>query len=319
MDGVVDSLWYVLDEFGSRIRHHGDANFRLVPFFCQFWGYSVSLLFPRKSVGEMEEITRDFCPGLGDDVRSRVVQMLPWVTSKLEADPRPPSKPKEFFDAIANKLKMTIPGMEPQMIPIISPPSENIKIFTTSKSLKEELKAPMFEFVENKDDADVLWLGRNIYDFLAQFESAPHQIVNCFPFDFLLSVKMDLAQLARRSKVANWMAPTYDILTELENFCVEFRNREASNEDNFWILKGLRVPVVSNNLDEIVSYKQTNRPIVIQKFISNQVTFEGKPLAVRVLFFLKSIAPIEAFMVDEVEGFFMLYFLFIIILIYLSK
>ena len=113
---------------------------------------------------------------------------------------------------------------------------------------------------------------------------------------------MDLAQLARRSKVANWMALTYDILTELENFCVEFRNRESSKKDNLWILKGLRVPVVTDNLDEIVSYKQTNRPIVIQKFISNQATFDGKPLAVRALFFLKSIAPIEAFLVDEIEG-----------------
>ena len=56
MDGVVDSLWYVLDEFGSRIRHHGDANFRMVPFFCQFWGYSVSLLFPRRNVAAMSEV-----------------------------------------------------------------------------------------------------------------------------------------------------------------------------------------------------------------------------------------------------------------------
>ena len=96
-------------------------------------------------------MTRDFCPGLSDDVRARVVQMLPWVSSKLEAEPRPMSKPDGFFAAIADKLKMTIPGMEPAMIPIISPPSENIKIYTTLPELKEVLKKPMFEIVDNKD------------------------------------------------------------------------------------------------------------------------------------------------------------------------
>ena len=105
------TLWYFLDEFGSKIRHHGDANFILVPFFCQFYGYSISLLFPKRSVPEYAEINRDFCYGITDtDVRR--IQMFPWVKSKLSVPRLTPAKPQEFFEMIADKLKMKMPTVE---------------------------------------------------------------------------------------------------------------------------------------------------------------------------------------------------------------
>ena len=37
--GHFENLWYCLDEFGSRIRHHGDPNFICVPLFITFYGF----------------------------------------------------------------------------------------------------------------------------------------------------------------------------------------------------------------------------------------------------------------------------------------
>ena len=58
-------VWYILDEFGSRIQHgdEDDSNVRLVPFFY-LGGWACSLLFPMRDIDENEEILRDFLEGM---------------------------------------------------------------------------------------------------------------------------------------------------------------------------------------------------------------------------------------------------------------
>lgn len=42
--------WYVMDEFGSRIRHSDTPNFRVVPFFYAGAGLAYSIMWPIKEV-----------------------------------------------------------------------------------------------------------------------------------------------------------------------------------------------------------------------------------------------------------------------------
>ena len=305
VNNVAQSLWYVLDEFGCQLRHHGDANFVLIPFYCQNFGYSISVLFPRRSAVQCMEVTRDYCYGV-TDTDARRVQMMPWVKSKLSAPTVTCEKPRQFFEQIAEQLEMgTV--MDPGMIPFISPPAANIQVYTDTDHVRESLSDSLFELVDNRDQADILWLNGPVLDFSKQFDSGPAQLVNSIPFQYLLTVKIDLAQLARRTVLrtgahAHWLPATYDILTELESLCVEFNRRDAAGLDNVWMLKGQNEPKLTKDLNEIVRYRETQSPLLIQKFISNQMTLGGRAFSFRYYFMIKSIEPIEAFVIDTFQG-----------------
>ncbi len=61
-------VWYVMDEFGARVQHSNEPNFRAVPFLYMGDGLGYSLLFPVCDVSEGEEVTRDYveCPEAAD-------------------------------------------------------------------------------------------------------------------------------------------------------------------------------------------------------------------------------------------------------------
>ncbi len=51
-DGPRVPIWYVLDEFGSRIQHSLQPNVRLVPFCYVPTQVTFSIMWPTKSIGE---------------------------------------------------------------------------------------------------------------------------------------------------------------------------------------------------------------------------------------------------------------------------
>jgi tubulin--tyrosine ligase-like protein 12 len=300
------SLWYLTDEFGSKIRHSGDANFVMVPFFCQYYGYSISLLFPKRNCKLMEEIARDYSYGEKDPDNLRTC-LYPWVQSKLSASTVPSQKPREYFEKVADKMEKTLPAIESFMIPFISVPEGTVKVYSEIKYVDDTLTDPRFQLVSEKSEADVLWLSREINDFNNQFDTGPGQLVNSIPCQYLMTVKADLAELAKRIKGQTWHPLTYDIHSELENFIVEFERREAESLNNVWILKSWNaqrgaITRVSKNLNQIIRHRETLHPYVIQKFITNQVQLKGKAFYYRYHFMIKSIEPIEAYVIDVVRG-----------------
>lgn len=96
----VDDLpvWYISDEFGLRIGHRKEANFKVVPFFYVFQNISYSLLFPLLDVAEkgnlndqpkqsLEEITRNYVDTriLREHPEWYDVLMHPWKPVDLTA------------------------------------------------------------------------------------------------------------------------------------------------------------------------------------------------------------------------------------------
>lgn len=71
-------IWYVMDEFGSRIQHSETPNTRLVPFFYMNEEATYSLLFPVLDLEENDEVTRDFVEGSAMDPVQKAALLLPW-------------------------------------------------------------------------------------------------------------------------------------------------------------------------------------------------------------------------------------------------
>uniref|UniRef100_A0A915KZP0 Tubulin--tyrosine ligase-like protein 12 SET-like domain-containing protein n=1 Tax=Romanomermis culicivorax TaxID=13658 RepID=A0A915KZP0_ROMCU len=57
------SVWYVMDEFGSRIRHNNEPKFRIIPFYYVPQNILYSILFPIADSQYGDEVTRDFVEG----------------------------------------------------------------------------------------------------------------------------------------------------------------------------------------------------------------------------------------------------------------
>ncbi|MQL78050.1 hypothetical protein Taro_010469 [Colocasia esculenta] len=76
------SVWYVMDELGSALRHSDEPNFRVAPFLFMPEGklasaISFSVLWPTRDVVKGEECTRDFLFGIGED-KHRSARLTAW-------------------------------------------------------------------------------------------------------------------------------------------------------------------------------------------------------------------------------------------------
>lgn len=77
-------IWYIMDEFGSRIQHSDQPSVRIVPFFSLSEGATYSVMFPVADLNENQEITRDFLEGFLDDNVSRSALLIPWSSRFYE-------------------------------------------------------------------------------------------------------------------------------------------------------------------------------------------------------------------------------------------
>ena len=184
-------------------------------------------MWPRRSINYCDEVTRDFCFGV-KDIDQRKVMMLPWVKSKIDIPVIAPLKQISFFENISKLINANLPALDTNFIPFISLPETNIKVFTKSKSISKSLTSERYQFVEEKVDADIIWLESPAYDFESFFDDGPQQIVNSFPYDYLMTVTAYLSELTKYDRDTpdeqnpSWFRTTYDMLTEFDSFVSNF-------------------------------------------------------------------------------------------------
>lgn len=77
-------IWYIMDEFGSRIQHSDEPTVRLVPFFYMAEQATYSIMFPVTDLEEHDELTRDFTEGCGADEITKSALLFPWSTEFSE-------------------------------------------------------------------------------------------------------------------------------------------------------------------------------------------------------------------------------------------
>ncbi|CAG2103519.1 unnamed protein product [Medioppia subpectinata] len=195
-------VWYLMDEFGSRIQHSTDPNFRCVPFYFIPRGIAYSLLFPIKSVsfGEEvtriaysllfpiksvsfgEEVTRNYIEGsLNDEFTENrdllsTALMHPWIGCDLSEVDANQTEPNIAFIR-RGRVEESYVSMDSTYYPEL-PQNRKIKVYSHYKYINEYLSHESFEITDSTAEADILWLSSHFKEFKELLDEKPNVFIN---------------------------------------------------------------------------------------------------------------------------------------------
>ncbi|XP_072045584.1 tubulin--tyrosine ligase-like protein 12 [Amphiura filiformis] len=300
-------FWYVLDEFGSRIRHDDTPSCALVPFLYTGQQIAFSLLFPLHDLEYADEVTRDFAHHTKDPLL-RQIHLLPWQPKDLTHLSTDQSEPSEdYMQKVCNE---TPPGAESKDI-VIANKDGQLKVFTPDAQIQENLKHPRFILVPEHEEADILWLKEAWKDF--PLLAGSNKYINQFPGEKLIITKDMLAVSGRRKTPANqgsrpgpkWLPVTFNLDQALPQFVSYFQKQQEKGNDNIWILKPFNLArsldtTVSNNLNQIIRITETNVPKVACEYITDPVLYHRSGIGpvkfdLRFIVLLSSVEPLKLF------------------------
>ncbi|OWF47118.1 tubulin--tyrosine ligase-like protein 12 [Mizuhopecten yessoensis] len=304
-------VWYVMDEFGSRIQHSESSNCRTVPFFWTTTKMAYTLMWLTEDVENGDEITRDYIENEEDgDIKK--ARLLAWEPCDMKAVSYKQEEPEmEYF------VKYSMTGTSPNFdkpFPGL-PKDRNVRIFVEYSSLKDHLTDKRFEIVETEEEADVIWTFKSWKDFKKLSEEMPGKMINQFPSESVMTVKDLLAVVCRRvskeeedpdtlERNPDWLPITYNLKTELHKFASYFQHREEKGLDNHWICKpwnlarGLDMHI-TNNINYITRLPDSG-PKVACKYVEDPVLFFREEVGnvkfdIRYVVLLSSVKPLKLF------------------------
>ncbi|XP_032618368.1 tubulin--tyrosine ligase-like protein 12 [Chelonoidis abingdonii] len=300
-------VWYIMDEFGSRIQHSDEPTFATAPLFYIPQQIAYTVLWPLRDLETGEEVTRDYAYGETDRL-IRKCMLLPWApTEVLDVNYSTPEPSEDHYQAILDKNKEKLPVA-------INPPvydkNKIFKVYTDLPQILNNLKHPRFEFTEDEGEADILYNFSHFKDYRKLSEERPHVMLNQFPCENLLTVKDCLASISRRvggTEGPKWLPRTFNLHTELPQFISYFQQRERRGEDNHWICKPWNLARsldthVTNNLNNIIRHRESS-PKVVSKYIESPVLFHREDVGmvkfdIRYVVLLRSVKPLKLYAYD---------------------
>ncbi|XP_027450379.1 tubulin--tyrosine ligase-like protein 12 [Zalophus californianus] len=300
-------VWYIMDEFGSRIQHSDTPSFATAPFFYMPQQVAYTLLWPLRDLDTGEEVTRDFAYGEADPL-IRKCMLLPWVPADLlDVSSSTPEPPDEHYQAILEENKEKLPLA---ISPVAYPCDHIFKVYTDIQLVFSHLTHPRFTFTQNEADADILYNFSHFKDYRRLSQERPDVLLNQFPCENLLTVKDCLASIARRAggpEGPAWLPRTFNLRTELPQFVSYFQQRERRGQDNHWICKPWNLARsldthITRSLHSIIRHREST-PKVVSKYIENPVLFLREDVGpvkfdVRYVVLLRSVKPLRLFVYD---------------------
>ncbi|XP_029455946.1 tubulin--tyrosine ligase-like protein 12 [Rhinatrema bivittatum] len=300
-------VWYIMDEFGSRIQHSDVPTFGTAPFFYMQQEIAYTLLWPLRDLENGDEVTRDYTYGVLDPLIRKCL-LLPWKPADLsDVSYHLPEPPETHYQAIIAENKETLP------VSIKPPAYPKNKIFNVHQKCQQvlnNLNHPRFTFTEDEKEADILYNFSHIKDYRKLSEERPHVMLNQFPCENLLTVKDCLASISRRiggSDGPKWLPRTFNLQTELTQFISIFSTPERWDEDNHWICKPWNLARsldthITNNLGYIIRQREST-PKVVSKYIEDPVLFHRDDVGlvkfdIRYIVLLQSVKPLKLYAYD---------------------
>ncbi|GBG72467.1 hypothetical protein CBR_g12041 [Chara braunii] len=303
-------IWYIMDEFGSSLRHSDVPNFKCVPFMYMPDGtlqsaISFSLLWPTQDLQRGDECFRDYLSGITEQ-KHRSSRLTAWYHT-------PRSFFRKAFEAREDRLTANAAALEERPSLAKGPgktsrsirkDDQPLKIYTDNPQVLDALKRPEFQLVKEPKEADIVWSHAQVDDeFRKALELRDDQYVNQFPYEACIVMKHHLAQTMMKAYGRKpWLQVTYELDSEVPAMIGDFQQREESGTDNLWILKPWNMArsidsVVTRNLCAIIRIMETG-PKICQKYIERPALYKGKKFDLRYILLVRSINPLDIFVGD---------------------
>ncbi|KAJ8750906.1 hypothetical protein K2173_016087 [Erythroxylum novogranatense] len=299
------SVWYVMDELGSALRHSDMPNFRVAPFLFMPEGkldtaVSYSILWPVQDVQYGEECTRDFLFGIGE-VKQRSARLTAFFHT-----------PKNYFIKEYEKLCLKLRSKSLTCLPAKSPSTRSLRrgdghalrVYTDIPQVEEYLTRPEFVITNEPKDADIIWTSMQVDDEVKKVTGiTEQQYINQFPFEACIVMKHHLADTIQKAHGSpDWLQPTYNLETHLSPLIGDYHVRERDGLNHLWILKPWNMArtidtTVTHNLSAIIRLMETG-PKICQKYIEHPALFQGRKFDLRFIVLVRSIDPLELFLAD---------------------
>ncbi|KAH3736052.1 hypothetical protein DPMN_042612 [Dreissena polymorpha] len=304
-------LWYIMDEFGSRIQHSDMPTFKMAPFLYGPQQTAFSIIWPVRDLENGEEVTRDYIPNIQHPER-RKAMLLPWIHHDLRETSYQQPEPKDDFFS-AHRIMETVPEKVGPVPPL---PSDRKVRVCLDYPKAPELTDPRFEMVDTGEEADIIWTRQSFKDYCSLCSDGKFCYINQFPSEQCITVKDLLPVICRRAGTnginsetlegsPRWLPVSYNLNTELDKFVSYFQHREDKGLDNVWILKPWNLSnsadvTVTNNLNQILRITESG-PKIACKYVSDCVTIHRADIAsdvkvdFRFLTFLASVNPLKLY------------------------
>ncbi|CAF1032262.1 unnamed protein product [Adineta steineri] len=330
-----EPYWYIMDELGSSIRHSDtNANVYCTSFFFEPTQTMFTLLYPIVRIEQpYSEIFRNFVYD-NSSTLDRNIKLLPWqrvnYRKKVLRSLTIEHCPEIFTKKLQNNTEIfeechkndLYDGSTTQIEPTKFDKDHILKVYTDHDLIKQYLTDQHYQLIDNYDQADIIFLKKQIQDF--RFETLHNTLINQFPFENIITNKELLALVSRRwkslyssSAVENdryidshesppWLPTTFVLTYELPQFAVYFQYREDQKIDNTWIVKPINLTrsidvSVTNLIDTVIRLPESGSKIAC-KYVSTPVLLkipdiEGGEVKfdVRYILLLRSIRPLKLY------------------------
>ncbi|KAH9804629.1 tubulin--tyrosine ligase-like protein 12 [Citrus sinensis] len=299
------SVWYVMDELGSAVRHSDEPNFRVAPFLFMPEGklssaVSFSILWPIQNVYKSDECTRDFLYGIGED-KQRSARLTAWFHT-----------PQSYFINEYEKHCQKLQFKSLSYTPTKSSNTESLhrsdgcasRVYTDIPYVEEFLTRTEFVITTEPKDADIIWTSLQVDEDMKKATGiTDQQYVNQFPFESCLVMKHHLAETVQKAHGSpEWLQPTYNLETHLPQLIGDYYVRKRDGLNNLWILKPWNMArtidtSVTDDLSAVIRLMETG-PKICQKYIEFPALFQGRKFDLRYIVLVRSMDPLEIFLSD---------------------
>lgn len=200
-----------MDEFGSAIRHSSsNANVCLASFFFEPTQTMFTLLYPIVRIEQpFTEIFRNYVYD-NFSTLDRNIKLLPWQRVNyrktilrnitIENCPEIFHKDLENNTEIFEELhKNDFHDEKPVVQESLVIDQDKVwKVFTDIDLVKQYLTDAHFQFIDQQDQADIIFLRKPIVDY--RHQTLQKALINQFPFENIITNKELLALVTRRWK-----------------------------------------------------------------------------------------------------------------------